>query len=653
MGSKGVVREYSEKYLGDVWRDARSIGNCLGWEEDKVAEACRLPAYHIDWLFMRYPVGKSNDSRNVFTGLHHLRLLLDKAEGEVTLTPRQAMMLMDHRRADPPITLDNVQFAQHWLSNDPRRLHYLVLPPVHPARLGLVLRRHGLTFEAMERACELAPGAMQELSKLPAQRGRLELIATTLSIPWEELEDVLFCAELPKGYGEGEGPEVVIVGAEEAPAVEEARAARGEIASIASMEHPLLVEEREVPGVGLKLLLGQAGPAPEDTMVVMYAVCNYIDIITQDQVAKLLERSWAKGRLGKSPIRLENGSTQHDVWLLGRHAFMMWLGGINENKIAEEKRPGLIALQEKCAEVLDMFFFDRKKLRRELEGPTDSKVLQIVEKQSASIDKLVGGIDKLAGGLGTLVGIIGGLAERFSGLESLSASEYEVIDNGTAVRHRETGAIWDTLKGLEAHLAAYEEGKEDSLLTRWGSTRGYFTRLTKRKGKDGRPLLTVSEPRIVKAQRWESYTPPITYTRHLAPLSGMKRMPLSEVNLPGLAESTSETGTLSRYVYLRDELQKLYDLYDHWASLAFPSFREERRVLSDGKPHTVFYPRLEQVREILLLDSSFNEQFTDEEGVLKEDERDAIIKAKTSVFSATYPRPGKPFGNGEQAQVSA
>jgi len=53
------------------------------------------------------------------------------------------------------------------------------------------------------------------------------------------------------------------------------------------------------------------------------------------------------------------------------------------------------------------------------------------------------------------------------------------------------------------------------------------------------------------------------------------------------------------------------------------------------------------------LDSSFNEQFTDEEGVLKEDERDAIIKAKTSVFSATYPRPGKPFGNGEQAQVSA
>lgn len=85
-------------------------------------------------------------------------------------------------------------------------------------------------------------------------------------------------------------------------------------------------------------------------------MCDSLGVDYATQLRKLRGRSWAT--MGRRPTVAADGKTREMV-MISSDTIPMWLATIDENRVAEEARPILIALQREARDVLDAYFNKR------------------------------------------------------------------------------------------------------------------------------------------------------------------------------------------------------------------------------------------------------------------------------------------------------
>lgn len=84
-------------------------------------------------------------------------------------------------------------------------------------------------------------------------------------------------------------------------------------------------------------------------------MCETLGIDYATQLRKLRSRSWAG--IGQTPIPSAGGIQQTTV--IDRASIPLWLATIDENRVAPEARPKLVAYQREAAAALDAYFNKR------------------------------------------------------------------------------------------------------------------------------------------------------------------------------------------------------------------------------------------------------------------------------------------------------
>jgi len=85
-------------------------------------------------------------------------------------------------------------------------------------------------------------------------------------------------------------------------------------------------------------------------------MCDSLGIDMPTQLRKLNRRSWAT--VGQKPMVAADGKTREMV-MIDAETIPMWLATIDENRVAAEARPALIALQREAKKALDAYFNKR------------------------------------------------------------------------------------------------------------------------------------------------------------------------------------------------------------------------------------------------------------------------------------------------------
>lgn len=85
-------------------------------------------------------------------------------------------------------------------------------------------------------------------------------------------------------------------------------------------------------------------------------MCDSLAIDYVTQLRKLKARSWAT--IGQKPTVAADGKTR-DMVMVDSKTIPMWLATIDENRIAEDARPKLIAYQREARDALDAYFNKR------------------------------------------------------------------------------------------------------------------------------------------------------------------------------------------------------------------------------------------------------------------------------------------------------
>lgn len=110
--------------------------------------------------------------------------------------------------------------------------------------------------------------------------------------------------------------------------------------------------------VPVKLSLGELATITEDgaLWVAFRPAAEALGLNVKTQVDKLKTRSWARTSL--RDLRLPGDPRTRQMTVVDRKTFTMWLATVNENNIAAEKRPQLIAYQAEAAEALDQYWHE-------------------------------------------------------------------------------------------------------------------------------------------------------------------------------------------------------------------------------------------------------------------------------------------------------
>lgn len=85
-------------------------------------------------------------------------------------------------------------------------------------------------------------------------------------------------------------------------------------------------------------------------------MCDSLGIDYVTQLRKLKGRSWAT--VGQKPMVAADGKVR-EMALVDSKTIPMWLATIDENRVAEEARPKLIAYQREARDALDSYFNKR------------------------------------------------------------------------------------------------------------------------------------------------------------------------------------------------------------------------------------------------------------------------------------------------------
>lgn len=144
---------------------------------------------------------------------------------------------------------------------------------------------------------------------------------------------------------------------------------------------PLSPESHEV--VKLDLSAGSVHAARVDGQphIVLKPAIEELGLDYSTQLAKLRTRSWAT--VGQSPMVAEDGKTR-SMQVVPVRTFLMLLATVNENRVAEEHRPTLIAFQNETADAIESYWTEGGAINpRATEDQLDSLIARA--KQQAEV----------------------------------------------------------------------------------------------------------------------------------------------------------------------------------------------------------------------------------------------------------------------------
>lgn len=104
--------------------------------------------------------------------------------------------------------------------------------------------------------------------------------------------------------------------------------------------------------------------------VVIKPLCERIGVDARGQQQRIQRASWGKSCACIMHVQLPGDVQRREVFVLSRKRIAMWLATIDTNRVNEEVRPYLEALQERAADVLDAYFMGSEKLNDSEVRPT-------------------------------------------------------------------------------------------------------------------------------------------------------------------------------------------------------------------------------------------------------------------------------------------
>ncbi len=90
-------------------------------------------------------------------------------------------------------------------------------------------------------------------------------------------------------------------------------------------------------------------------MAALKPMCESVGIDYSNQLKKLRSKSWATVVLSTT---VGADGRSREMIMIDRRTIPMWLAGIDENRVKEEARPILVALQAEAADALDAYFHE-------------------------------------------------------------------------------------------------------------------------------------------------------------------------------------------------------------------------------------------------------------------------------------------------------
>lgn len=128
--------------------------------------------------------------------------------------------------------------------------------------------------------------------------------------------------------------------------------------------------------------------------VVLKPLCDRLGVDSNGQGQRLKRAAWAKGWTCMMHVQLPGDGQRREVFCLARKRLAMWLATIDTDRVKEEVRPYLEALQERAADVLDAYFMGaRVASAAELDEALATRVDDL-EQETAAIREVL--VDEIA-----------------------------------------------------------------------------------------------------------------------------------------------------------------------------------------------------------------------------------------------------------------
>lgn len=142
-----------------------------------------------------------------------------------------------------------------------------------------------------------------------------------------------------------------------------------------------------VPGTDRQILATTIAGKP---MVSLRHVCDAIGLAPDSQRRKLRSRSWATVT---QEVSVAEDGKPREMTMIDRRTFMMWLGGLDENRVSDEARPVLVAFQSEAADALDAYFNDGGAINPRATEDQLGRVISQAQAQAGVLAALRGIVD--------------------------------------------------------------------------------------------------------------------------------------------------------------------------------------------------------------------------------------------------------------------
>lgn len=123
-----------------------------------------------------------------------------------------------------------------------------------------------------------------------------------------------------------------------------------------------------------------------EPVVILKRACEEMGLKAQDQKIKLQQRSWARVWQIRTQLPDQQQHREYDV--IDKKTLIMWLAGINENKVKPEHKATVIAFQNEAADALDRYFSDGGALNPRVDFTDPDNLLKILTNWSEDKKKL-------------------------------------------------------------------------------------------------------------------------------------------------------------------------------------------------------------------------------------------------------------------------
>lgn len=142
-----------------------------------------------------------------------------------------------------------------------------------------------------------------------------------------------------------------------------------------------------VPGTDKQIMAMSVNGEP---VISLRHVCDAIGIALESQKRKLTTRSWATTT---QQVAVAEDGKRRTMTMIDRRTLMMWLGGIDENRVNPDIRPTLVAFQSQAAIALDAYFNEGGAVNPNATEDQLERISRQVQAQAAALNALKGIVD--------------------------------------------------------------------------------------------------------------------------------------------------------------------------------------------------------------------------------------------------------------------